>query len=187
MSTADDTAPGTHPVSQFVERLNSRLDDLATTPLLSMSAQDRRNGLAAIAAIATAEAELAALRLRLMADAGTSGACTETGAASLADWVAVQTRHTRRAARSDLRLALCLERSPVLGEAMAAGHVSTAQARVIDPDLVDTFEGRRLEAEEAQAARKTTFTMAEDSQGIADGRFRVRPGTPRCCARRSRH
>lgn len=123
MSTTDDTAPGTHPVSEFADRLNTRLDDLATTPLLSMSAREKRNGLAAIA---RAEAKLAALKLRLMADAETSGACTETGAATVAAWVAVQTRHTRRAARSDLKLALSLERHPVLAEAMTAGHVSTA-------------------------------------------------------------
>lgn len=31
----------------------------------------------------------------------------------------------------------------------------------------------QLEAEEAQAARKTTLSMVEDSQGIAHGRFRI--------------
>ena len=131
MSTTDDTERtdwGTHPVSVFAERLNSRLDDLATTPLLSMTAREKRNGLAAIA---RAEAKLAAVRLRLLADAETSGACTETGAATAAAWVAVATRQTRRTARSDLRLALSLDRHLVLADAMAAGHVSTAQARVI--------------------------------------------------------
>ncbi len=220
MSSTDDTAPGTHPVSGFADRLNTALDDLATTALLSMSAREKRHGLVAIA---RAEAKLAALRLRLLADAETSGACTQTGAASVSAWVAVQTRHTRRAARSDLALALALEHHPVLAEAMAAGHVSTAQARVIvaalgilpragqfgvdadqraraekhlvslaehhdadelrvlgrrifeviAPDLVDAFEGEQLEAEEARAARKTTFTMLEDDQGVAHGRFEI--------------
>jgi Domain of unknown function (DUF222) len=220
MSTTDDTAPGTHPVSEFADRLNTRLDDLATTSLLSMSAREKRNGLAAIA---RAEAKLVGLKLRLMADAETSGACTETGAATVAAWMAVQTRQTRREARSDLKLALSLERHPVVDEAMAAGHVSTAQARVIvealgalpragefavdadhralaekhlvslaehhdadelrvlgrrifeviAPDLVDKFEGEQLEAEEVQAARKTTFSMFEDSQGVAHGRFKI--------------
>lgn len=111
MSTTDHPAPDAHPVTVFAERLHARLDDLAATPMVSMGAGEKRDGLAAIT---TAETKLAVLKLRLLAEAETSGACTETGAATAAAWVAVVTRQTRRTARSDLKLALCLERHPVL-------------------------------------------------------------------------
>ena len=44
---------------------------------------------------------------------------------------------------------------------------------VVAPDLADEFEGRALEAEEARAARRTTFTMWEDDEGTCHGRFRM--------------
>ncbi len=44
---------------------------------------------------------------------------------------------------------------------------------VIAPDLAEEFEGRALEAEEAKAARRTTFTMWEDDEGTTHGRFRI--------------
>ena len=44
---------------------------------------------------------------------------------------------------------------------------------VIAPDLAEEFEGRVLEAEEAQARRRTTFTMWEDDEGTCHGRFRI--------------
>ena len=44
---------------------------------------------------------------------------------------------------------------------------------VICPELAEAYEGKKIEAEEAQAARKTTFSMWEDDQGVAHGRFRI--------------
>ncbi len=44
---------------------------------------------------------------------------------------------------------------------------------VIAPELAEKFEGRALEHEEAQALRRTTFTMWEDDEGTCHGRFRV--------------
>ncbi len=44
---------------------------------------------------------------------------------------------------------------------------------VIAPDLAEKFEGKALEAEEAKAARRTTFTMWEDDEGTTHGRFRI--------------
>ncbi len=62
------------------------------------------------------------------------------------------------------------------------GEASTHDARalvvlgrhllhVIDPDLADTLLARRLEAEEATAARATSLTMASDGHGRTTGRF----------------
>jgi hypothetical protein len=44
---------------------------------------------------------------------------------------------------------------------------------VIAPELAEKFEGRALEQEEANALRRTTFTMREDDEGTCHGRFRV--------------
>jgi hypothetical protein len=44
---------------------------------------------------------------------------------------------------------------------------------VISPAAAEAYEGKKLEAEEAKAARKTTFSMWVDDQGVAHGKFRV--------------
>ncbi len=44
---------------------------------------------------------------------------------------------------------------------------------VIAPELAEKFEGRALEAEEAKALRRTTFTMWPDDEGTFHGRFRI--------------
>ena len=125
----DPPAPvPTHPVAVFAQRLSTRLDDLAGVPLLSLDPAAKRE---ALVALATAKTKLEALQLRLLADAETTGACTETGAATAAGWVAGETRQTRLQARSDLNLAIRLEALPALAAGMAAGAVNTAQARAI--------------------------------------------------------
>jgi hypothetical protein len=117
-----------HPVLDFAHRLTNRLDSLASTPLWSMSPEDKRE---ALQALAQGESQLAALRLRLLADAEQTQATVESGAATAGDWLAVETRQTRREARSDLNLASALDHHPVLAAAMAAGRVNLAQARAI--------------------------------------------------------
>ena len=44
---------------------------------------------------------------------------------------------------------------------------------VIAPDLAEKFDGKALEAEEAEALRRTTLTMCEDDEGTCHGRFRI--------------
>ena len=117
-----------HPVLDFAHRLRERLDSIAQVPLWSMTAEQQRD---ALTTLAQAQAQLDALKLRLLAEADRSGATTETGAGTAADWIAVETRQVRRDARSDLRLAQALERHDVLSAAMAEGRVNTAQARAI--------------------------------------------------------
>ena len=117
-----------HPVLDFAHRLRERLDSVAQTPLWSMKAEEQRE---ALTTLAQAEAQLGALKLRLLAEAEISGATTDTGANTAADWIAVETRQVRRDARSDLRLAQALERHDLLAAAAAEGRVNTAQARAI--------------------------------------------------------
>ena len=44
---------------------------------------------------------------------------------------------------------------------------------VIAPEAAEAYEGKMLELEEAKAARKTSFEMSIDDQGVAHGRFRT--------------
>ena len=67
-----------------------------------------------------AEAQLAALRLRVLAEAERSGAGGERGAPTAADWVAIETRQTRISARSDLKLAKALDDHPLLSGGLDA-------------------------------------------------------------------
>ena len=121
-----------HPVLDFAHRLVSRLDSLADAPLMSMRPEDKRT---ALVALAQGRAQLDALALRLLADAERSEATVDTGAGTVADWVAVETRQVRREARADLRLAEKVETNQVLAAAMAAGSVNVAQSRAIVASL----------------------------------------------------
>jgi hypothetical protein len=44
---------------------------------------------------------------------------------------------------------------------------------VIAPEVAERLDGKILEAQEAQALRRTTFSMWEDDQGTCHGRFRI--------------
>ena len=107
-----------HPLEEFTTQLLARLDDLATTPAWSMTPDARRRTLLHLV---KAEAELAAMRLRMLAEADRSGDTDDTAACTVADWVAVSTRQVRRDARSDLNLARKVDQHAHLGAAMAAG------------------------------------------------------------------
>ena len=55
----------THPVVEFAHALTTRLDQLASRPVWSMSLADQRD---ALRELARGEAQLAALRLRVSVD-----------------------------------------------------------------------------------------------------------------------
>ena len=117
-----------HPLEEFTTQLLGRLDALATTPAWSMPPDARRRTLLHLA---KAEAELTAMRLRMLAEADRSGDADDTAACTVADWVAVSTRQVRRDARSDLNLARKVDQHTHLSAAMASGGVNPDQARVI--------------------------------------------------------
>ena len=77
---------------------------------------------AVLVRISQDEAQLAALKLRLLAHAECSEATVASGAATAADWLAIETRQVRRDARSDLKLAEKLEHHDCLSAAMARGE-----------------------------------------------------------------
>src|SRR6187200_826467 len=121
-------ADHSHPVVEFAHRLTARLAELAARPVWSMSEPEQRE---ALRELAKADAQLAALRLRVLAEAERSGAGTERAACSAADWLAVETRQTRISARSDLKLATALETHPLVSAGLDSGEVNLEQARVI--------------------------------------------------------
>ncbi len=108
-----------HPVVEFGQRLVTRLDALAETPLSSMRPEDKCE---ALRTLAQGCAQLDALALRLLAEAEQSEATVTSGAATAADWVAIETRQTRRDARSDLKLAQRLESHDLIAAGMATGQ-----------------------------------------------------------------
>ena len=101
--------------------------------------------------LARAEAQLAELRLRVLADAG--DVAEQTAAKDAAGWLCHETRVRFDQARADLALAVALDRRyPVVAAALRAGEANVAQARVIVraldalPDTVDAETVARAEA-----------------------------------------
>jgi len=75
--------------------------------------------------------ECEALRVRLVADLECQGAAKATGAASTASWLSGTTRMSPGAATGIVKLGQALAESPDTAEALAAGRISTAHAKVI--------------------------------------------------------
>ena len=100
-----------HPVAAFAERLEKRLAEVGSMGLSTMSPEEKRESLLAMA---RSRAKADALYLRLLAEADESEVCLGAGAADASGFVAAETRQTRREARSDLKLAKRLETMPVL-------------------------------------------------------------------------
>jgi hypothetical protein len=121
-----------HPVLDLAVRLHSRLESVADMSVSSMSAQEKREALILLSQDA---AQLDALRLRLLSEAEQSEATADTGAATAADWLAIETQQVRRDTRSELKLAQKLDHHDVLSSAMAHGDVNLAQARAIVTSL----------------------------------------------------
>ena len=82
--TSQLTGMPQHPVAAFAERLNTRLDDLASAPLTSMSPQEKRE---ALIALAVGRAKANALYFRLLHETDASGACVQHGAADAGGYV----------------------------------------------------------------------------------------------------
>ena len=86
----------------------------------------------AVASAARLEAQVAALRLRLVAEADRRQVAAETGATGTDAWVAKLTGSTPRAAAAGVRLARLLTgRYAGTREALAAGTINADQTRVI--------------------------------------------------------
>ena len=124
-----------------------------------MSPDEQRE---ALRELARAEAQLAALRLRVLAEAERSGAgggarCTLRGGLGRD-----RDPPDRISARSDLKLATAVEKLPVLSARMDAGAVNTAQARAIVTalDRLPTTGEFAVSAEQRQRAEAHLVGLA---------------------------
>lgn len=151
-----------HPLAEFTTRLRARLDQLTTSaarPVWAMDAAEQRQ---VLTGLATATAQLEALRLQVLAEADRTGATGAEASASAAEWVAHHTRQRRTHARSDLRLARALEHHPATATGMATGAVNADQARVIvrSVDRLPTKGDFAVDAEQRVAAEQHLVDLA---------------------------
>ena len=138
----------THPIVAAVSDVRSSLKAVAGVNPTFMSTADKGT---ALTELVRAEAQLAELRLRILADAG--DLAHETAAKDAAGWLAQVTRTRFAEASADLRLASALEQErPMVAAAMREGSVTLAQAHVIHravtalPASVDADTVARAEA-----------------------------------------
>lgn len=116
-----------HPIIEAACAVRDSLKAVSDANPTFMATEEKAQ---ALVELASAEAQLAELRLRIMADAGDVAAAS--GARDAACWVAHQTRVRPGDATADLTLATALDRRhPVLAGAMREGAATLAQARVI--------------------------------------------------------
>ncbi|KRF34617.1 HNH endonuclease signature motif containing protein [Nocardioides sp. Soil805] len=122
----------THPIVAVVGDVRASLKTVADVNPTFMATDDKA---AALTELAQAEAQLAELRLRIMADADDLAAVI--AAKDVAGWLARMTRTRVADARADLSLAVALDRHhPILAAAMREGDVTLVQAQVIHRALV---------------------------------------------------
>ena len=138
----------THPIVAAASDVRSSLKAVAGVNPTFMSTADKAT---ALTELGRAEAQLAELRLRILADAGELA--RETAAKDAAGWLAQVTRTRFADARADLALAAALDDDrPMVAAAMREGSVSLAQAHVIHraitalPASVDADTVARAEA-----------------------------------------
>ena len=116
-----------HPIVAAATDVRSSLKAVSSVNPTFMSTEEKA---VALRELVAAEAQLAELRLRVLADAGDLAA--ETAAKDAAGWLAQHTRMRFAEARADLALASALDHDRTLVAAgMREGGVSLAQAHVI--------------------------------------------------------
>jgi hypothetical protein len=127
-SDIDPAGPmATHPVLACVESVESSLKDVRDVPVAFMDPRDKK---AALLQLSRVEAQLVALRLRVMA--ASDDVALDEGARDVAALLTHHTRGDQLAHRRELRLAEALDqRWARTGEALAGGEVNVAQAAVI--------------------------------------------------------
>ena len=154
-----------HPILAAACDVRSVLKAVADANPTFMSTGEKA---AALRELVAAEAQVAELRLRILADAGDLAA--DTAAKDAAGWLAQHTRTSYADARADLRLADALDRDrPVLAAAMREGAASLAQARVIDRALGLLPAG--VDARRWRWPRRTSSTVPGSSGRRSLGRI----------------
>ncbi|UAL29021.1 HNH endonuclease [Nocardioides rotundus] len=126
-----------HPILTAAADVRSVLKAVADVNPTFMDTDDKA---AALRELTAAEAQVAELRLRVLAESDDLAATT--GSRDAADWAAHHTRTRGEDARADLALASALDRRyPVLATALRAGEANLAQAKVVARCLDDLPAG----------------------------------------------
>ena len=116
-----------HPIIEAVASVRAALKSVADVQPTFMAPDHKAE---ALTELARAEAQLAELRLRILADA--SDLAAESAAHDVAGWLTTHTRVHHETARADLRLARALDRRyAVLATGLRDGDVTPAQAHVV--------------------------------------------------------
>ena len=164
-----------HPIVACASDLSGLLKAVADVNPTFMSTEDKA---CALKGLARVEAQVAELRLRVLADAGDVAA--GTAARDAAGWLAQHTHARFDAARADLALAGALDRRyPTLAAALRAGDANVAQARVIVramdalPDTVHADTVSRAEAH-LVARRPCSVRRSSVASGGSPGGRRAR-------------
>ena len=128
-----------HVVSRGVASLSEQVAGLAEASLWSMSPAETEQTLVALTRLTS---QIGELELRVAEHAASVGVGDAQGATSTAAWWAHATRQTRLEAHRKMRLALGLERFPLVRDGLVAGDLTLEQASVIvralgelNPDL----------------------------------------------------
>ena len=145
-----------HPIGGAVARVHSALDDVAGTPLWSMSQEATAQTLVEIS---RAEARLAAVRSQLLSHAETVAVAETNASPSVAVWHSNATRSTKRDSFRQVRLAAGLDRYDLVREALGRGDVIAEQASVICTALDELPDD--LEPSVLEQATKALVAFAE--------------------------
>lgn len=115
-----------HPILECAADVSAAVKSVAGVEPAFMSTPDKE---AALVALTAARSQLEALTMRVLAAA--DDVAEAHGAARSADWLAAETRTTRRTARAELELGQALERHPQVATELSSGHLRSDQAKAI--------------------------------------------------------
>lgn len=164
VSTAESPFPP-HPILGCVERLVAQLDEVVQVDPLFMPTGEKRAALLGVEQVAR---RLAALRMSLVSVA--EDVADQDGMRTPAAWLTAHTGTTRaEAARAAHQGDLVRKRWQATGAALAAGRISTEQARIIVDALESLEEGAgkpvtapmKLAVEELLLGEAPGSTLAE--------------------------
>ena len=127
MSKHFDTGPG-HPITRFLDLLDSELDELIDAPTWALSAAETTD---AVVGTERLLARMTELETRLLRQAQTLGIPAEHGFRSLTAWLARTTHLTHTEAARRTRLATTLATHTLTRDALAHGRLLTEQAIAI--------------------------------------------------------
>jgi hypothetical protein len=117
-----------HPVARAVAEARSALRGATEVPLFGLRDGELRDLAVEVTRLAST---LTAVEGAVLSQAETRDVGAEVGATSMANWLAHETRLTRKEAHRRVRLARDLEQFPVTTAALTAGALQVEQARVV--------------------------------------------------------